>query len=51
MSGFVPFEEGMGMAWSCCGKDGRADGCERGEHEAVEAGSGSGSATRKRLRW
>jgi hypothetical protein len=50
MSGFVPFEEGMGMAWTCCGKDGRADGCERGEHEAVEAGSGS-SATRKRLRW
>lgn len=50
MSGFVPVpEEGMGMVWTCCAKDGRSDGCERGEHEPVD--SGSGIASRKRFRW
>lgn len=47
MSGFVPVVEGMGMVWTCCGQDGRTDGCEHGEHESLE----SGSASRKRLRW
>jgi len=46
MSGFVPFVEGMGMAWTCCGQDGRTDGCEHGEHEPLDSGSAS-----KRLRW
>ena len=50
MSGFVPVqEEGMGMVWTCCAKDGRSDGCERGEHEPVD--SGSSIASRKRFRW
>ena len=46
MSDFVPFVEGSRMVWTCCGQDGRTDGCEQREHEPLE----SGSASEKRLR-
>jgi len=36
-----------GMTWTCCGAEGRSDGCERGEHWPEEIDSNSSKRLRR----